>query len=209
LDIFDLSNAAPAVSFNQGSTSSPFNDSTYGSQGSSPPQPLVDRTGLHMYDEQCLAPQSLAPPGSSGSSSPKSAPLGSEPQDGLGSSQILAAPSRWCSLTCRHCYMTFSRPSDRKYGTHVSCQIPLLTRFSKHETTHTTPVPCIYPGCLKHVATKRELQRHMNAKHPDYSDPPRWYCPHFECPYSREGSKSGFSRPDTCNRHLKNLHPES
>jgi hypothetical protein len=59
---------------------------------------------------------------------------------------------------------------------------------------------------LKRVATKRELVRHLNAKHPDYSEPRRFHCPHLDCPYSIQGPKLGISRKDTLKRHLENMH---
>ncbi|RFU23818.1 hypothetical protein B7463_g12520, partial [Scytalidium lignicola] len=53
--------------------------------------------------------------------------------------------------------------------------------LNRHVKTHTKPNACPHPGCTYENATPRDLQRHINAHHPDSphaKQMPKPVCPH-------------------------------
>lgn len=79
--------------------------------------------------------------------------------------------------------------------------------LNRHVKTHVKPASCPEPGCDTRSATARDLQRHIDAHHPDSAHAqakPRPLCPVEGCRMSIEG----FSRPDHLRRHMTKIHPD-
>ncbi|OTA54841.1 hypothetical protein K449DRAFT_469299 [Hypoxylon sp. EC38] len=72
---------------------------------------------------------------------------------------------------------------------------------SKHTLCHSKPVTCEVAGCERRFATKRDLDRHNGAKHPDLYPKQEHIC----C-LCRPQKK--FSRKDNLKRHVDIFHPE-
>lgn len=117
-------------------------------------------------------------------------------------------PSVQNEYTCTICSKTFSKRFEFKYvlpfphAIHSSYK-HLLTNPSKHQPLHTLPHLCTL--CPHRTARKRDMTRHMTAKHkavgpsgPRPASKP--VCPVEDC-------KRDFARSDHLLRHLRRKHP--
>jgi len=91
-------------------------------------------------------------------------------------------------LRCDECGVTF--PKRHLLNTHLK--------------KHDPPFPCTW--CDKAFRYRKDLDRHLKAKHPgSVEDPTPLYCPYPECKF---GSKrgTGSSRKDNLQRHIRTRH---
>lgn len=79
-------------------------------------------------------------------------------------------------------------------------QIDNLFFFSKHTAKHTKPVKCGITGCQKTCSTRRDLNRHQIAKHPEQFD-------RIRIPYDIPEYSRFFVRRDHVVRHKKAFYP--
>ncbi|KAH6708859.1 hypothetical protein BKA61DRAFT_678725 [Leptodontidium sp. MPI-SDFR-AT-0119] len=101
----------------------------------------------------------------------------------ISSRTSLSSPSTELS-PCRVCGQSFAKRG-------------LLNR---HTNQHTKPYKCSFRDCHKSLATRRDLQRHMDVH--NGMSAPRYVCPERGCEYAVKG----FKRKDNLKRHLKNVH---
>ncbi|KAH8808723.1 hypothetical protein F5884DRAFT_380224 [Xylogone sp. PMI_703] len=77
--------------------------------------------------------------------------------------------------------------------------------YNRHVKIHTKPYLCPEPGCGSQNATARDIQRHVNAHHPESPHAKKAAKP--VCPYKGcRHATSGFARQDHLKRHLKQIH---
>lgn len=69
---------------------------------------------------------------------------------------------------------------------------------SRHRKRHTKPCEC--NKCGRRFAWDRDLKRHDECKHKRIGF---FFCPHLGCDWAVNGSKGGFPRKDTCQRHIR------
>ncbi|THV48986.1 hypothetical protein BGAL_0217g00110 [Botrytis galanthina] len=125
-------------------------------------------------------------------------------------------PNTQNEYTCTICSKTFSKRFEFKYvlslpypllqilHTH-STSLQTLTNYStsKHKPLHTLPHACTI--CPHRTARRRDMTRHIAAKHKDVGPSgsksvSKPICPVGDC-------KQGFARSDHLLRHLRRKHP--
>jgi hypothetical protein len=77
---------------------------------------------------------------------------------------------------------------------------------SRHLRVHFPPNECPHAECDKRFGQKRDLDRHVIAKHAaEASQSDGLFCPHSGCKYAEGGSKV-CKRRDNLARHIRTKH---
>lgn len=92
------------------------------------------------------------------------------------------------SYACKKCPKTFLKQHE----------------LNRHETLHTRPIKCPEPTCSHRTPLRRDMRRHVLAKHPNHPslDPTSLVKPKCTVP----GCKQEFTRKDNLRRHMMRAH---
>jgi len=101
-----------------------------------------------------------------------------------------AAESAAGTLRCEYCSQIF----------------PKRYKLNKHLKKHLRPFSCTVAGCQRAFEFKKDLERHLKAKHREtVPGTALFYCPYEGCKFSLDAG-AGLTRKDNLNRHIQSQH---